>query len=141
MDASARGKLRYIGGWAIRKSLDKSCRYVLGNKSSNSTEVLTKVTREIEKINLLENNVIVPFQILEKTTTRPETLEAIEVRQFRERGLLHISDGAYAFFLLLEQERVNKINHQRLTSLQTEMIDTTIKEVSNNTTLKQEFTK
>ena len=141
MDASGRGKLRYIGGWAIRKSLDKSRRYVLGNKSSNSTEVLTKVTREIEKINLLENNVIVPFQILEKTTTRPETLEAIEVRQFRERGLLHISDGAYAFFLLLEQERVNKINHQRLTSLQTEMIDTTIKEVSNNTTLKQEFTK
>ena len=91
---------------------------------------------------ILKNNVIVPFEILEKTTTRPETLEAIEARQFRERGLPHISDGAYAFFLLLEQQRVDKImNHRRLASLQIEMIDTTIKEISNNMPLKQEFTK
>ena len=32
MKASGRGKLRDIGGWTIRKSLDKSRRYVAGNK-------------------------------------------------------------------------------------------------------------
>ena len=141
MEASGRGKLRYVGGWAIRKSLDKSRRYFVGDKSSDSTEVLKKVSRDMEKINLLENNIIVPFEILEKTTTRPETLEAIKTRQFRERGLLHISDGAYAFFLQLEQQLVDKINHRGLTSLQTEMIDTAIKEITNNMPLKQEFAK
>jgi DNA helicase HerA-like ATPase len=78
---------------------------------------------------------------LNKPTTRPETLDAIEVWQFCERGLLRISDGAYVFFLQLEQERVNKINIRRLTSLQTDMIDTLMKEVSNNKHLKDEFTK
>jgi hypothetical protein len=141
MEAGGLGKIRYVGGWAIRKSMDSSRRYVIGNKSSDSTEVLSKVSRAIKKVNMLENNIIVPFLTLEQTTTRPETLDAIEVRQFRERGLLHISDGAYAFFLQLEQERVNKINIRRLTSLQTDMIDTSMKEVSNNKHLKDEFTK
>jgi ATP-dependent DNA helicase PIF1 len=141
MEASGLGKIRYIGGWAIRKSMDKSRRYVVGNKSSDSTEVLSKVSREIKKVNLLENNVIVPFVTLEQTTTTPETLDTIEERQFRERGLLHISDGAYAFFLQLEQERVNKINLRRLTSLKSDLIDSSMKEVSNNITLKDEFTK
>ena len=30
---------------------------------------------------------------------RPETLKVVEGRQFRERGLLHISDAAFTFFL------------------------------------------
>ena len=62
----------------IRKSLDKSRRYNVGNKLSDSIEVLNKVSREIEKIILLEKNVIVPFQILQETTTIPETLKAME---------------------------------------------------------------
>ena len=140
MEAGGLGKIRYVGGWAIRKSMDSS-RSFIGNKSSDSTEVLSKVSRAIKKVNLLENNIIIPFLTLEQTTTRPETLDAIEVWQFCERGLLHISDSAYVFFLQLEQERVNKINIRRLTSLQTDMIDTSMKEVSNNKHLKDEFTK
>jgi hypothetical protein len=37
-----------------------------------------------------------------------------ENRQYRERGLIHISDRAFDFSLMLEQERVDDINEQRL---------------------------
>ena len=109
MGAERRGKIRYIGGWAIPKSLKKSRRYVMENKTSDSTDVLRCVSREIKKVNLLENNVIVPFSLLQGTIFEPETLNVVEARQFRERWLLHISDAAFAFFLSLEQERVDKI--------------------------------
>ena len=75
MEAEGRGKMRYIGGWAIRKSLEKSLRYVMENKQSDSTDVLRRATREIQKVNLSENNVIVPFsskhlEIYTKTISR-----------------------------------------------------------------------
>ena len=42
--------------------------------------------------------------------------------------MLHISDAAYSF-LLLEQERVDRINFSKLAALQKDMVDTSIKEV------------
>ena len=75
MEAEGRGKIRYIGGWAIRKSLEKSLRYVMENQQSDSTDVLRCVTREIQKVNLSQNNVIFPFlskhvEIYTKTISR-----------------------------------------------------------------------
>ena len=111
------------------------------NKTSDSTDVLRGVSREIKKVNLLENNVIVPFSLLQGTISEPKTLNVVEARQFRERGLLHISDAAFAFFLSLEQERVDKINFQRLSSLGVNLVDTTIEEIFKNKRLQQEFAK
>ena len=67
MEAEGQGKIRYIGGWAIRKSLEKSPRYLMQNKTSDSTDVLRSVSGGIEKVNLLEKNVIVPFLLLQGT--------------------------------------------------------------------------
>ena len=39
-----------------------------------------------------------------------DTLQVTEGRQYRERGLLHISDQAYIFFMELEKRRVNLLN-------------------------------
>lgn len=83
----------------------------------------------MRKIELIENNVLVSHEVLQESTTSPETLHVIQSRQYRERGLLHISDAAYSFFLLLEQERVDRINFSKLATLQKDMVDNSIKEV------------
>jgi hypothetical protein len=65
----------------------------------------------------------------------------VESRQYRKRGLIHINDDAFDFFLALEQERVDKINIQRLSSLQNDMIDDSIVEAVSNSTLETAFFK
>ena len=75
-----------------------SNRYVHENKLSQSLHVRRKITHEMKKIELIENNVIVNHQVLRESTENPETLHVIESRQYRERGLFHINDAAYSFF-------------------------------------------
>lgn len=103
--------------------------------------VRKKVAREMGKVGLLENNVIVPFTSLSDETIHKGTLNATESRQYRERGLLHVTDGAYTFFMKLEQERVDKINVGKLTSTESEMVEVSIKEVCSNQSLKDAFLK
>jgi len=54
------------------------------------------------KCELLEENVIVPFSVILNETSLPETLELTEDRQYRNRGLVHISDKAFQFICELE---------------------------------------
>ena len=90
-------------------------------------------------LDLLENNVIIPYQIIEKTTAYPQSVSVTESRQYRERGLLHITDNAYEFFLILEQERVDLINLHMLSMLKADVVDESIKSVLKNETLKSKF--
>ena len=80
---------------------------------STSPAVRAKLNVEMKKITLLENHAIVQREFLETSSSNTEPLSAIEVRQYRERGLLHISDKTYEFFLALEQKRVDRINLER----------------------------
>lgn len=139
MGAEGRGKVRYIGGWAMRKLLEKSKRYVMANYKSESKKIIEKVSREMRKVLLLQNNVIVPSQILRETTKQPETLNLTESRQFREHGLLNISDGAYEFFMILEQERVNQINSVRLSQLGSNLIEDSIDTITKNEIVQDTF--
>ena len=43
-----------------------------------------------------------------------ETLDVTEARQYRERGLIHISDNAYRFFMAMESEGLKLINNNKL---------------------------
>ena len=139
MGPEGRGKIRYIGGWAVRKSLEKSRNYATTHKTSSSSDLLTKVRKEVTKAQLLEDNVIVPLSVLQSSTSSPETLNVVESRQFRERGLLHITDRAHEFFMSLEQKRVEKINTRRLESLKAEVIQISIDEVSRDENLEAQF--
>ena len=109
MCAEGRGKIRYVGGWALKKCLDKWRRYVVDNKFSESPAVRVKLNTEMKKVELLENHAIAPFEILQRSSTNPETLEATETQQYRRRGLLHISDNAYVFFFVA-RTRATKSN-------------------------------
>lgn len=80
---------------------------------------------------LLEDHVVVQYSWIIENTTLPETLEVTENRQYRERGLLHISDLAYQFVLQLEGIRVKLLNTHRIeqSSTKTMFVDDALKEV------------
>ena len=141
MSPEGQAKIRYIGGWAVRKSLEKSRKYAANHVANSSTELLCKVKKELTKAQLLEDNVIIPFSVLERSTSQPETLNVIESRQFREKGLLHISDETHAFFMSLEQARVEKINKDRLDCLRAKVVQDSIDEVCRNRRLEDQFVK
>ncbi len=93
----------------------------------------------MEMLDLLNNNIITPYTVIEKTTAYPQTLNVTESRQYKERGLLHITDNAHEFFLLLEQERVDHINLEMLSLLKDDMVDESIRNVLKKESLKNKF--
>ena len=107
MSAVGRSKVRYVGGWAIRKILENLRKFVKVNIYTENKSTIQKVHRHHRMCELLEENVIVPFPKLSEKTKIAETLDVTEARQYRERGLIHISDNAYFFFVAMESERVN----------------------------------
>ena len=113
----------------------------MANKMSQACTIREKLNKELGKIDLLENNVVITYDVLEKTTDDFGTLNITESRQYRERGLLHITDDAFDFFLTLEKERVNLINLERLHQLKDQVtgIDYSIKSVIENKNVQNEF--
>ena len=102
--------------------------YLLENKLSQTQHVRQKLKEELEKVELLQENVIVPYETLQNISSSLESTNIIESLQYQERGLLHISDATDDFFLSLEQSTVNKINQEKLRSHQTDMVDNTMTE-------------
>lgn len=100
--------------------------------------MIAKLNVAMKKINLLENYVISQHDLLETSSRYPETLDATEVRQYRERGLLHVSDSTYEFFLALEQERVDRINLNMLTALKS-LVDAALDDMLNDVNLEGKF--
>ena len=98
---AAYGIWRYIGGGQYEK-LEKSRKYAYDNKQSQSKAVAERVLEEMKKVFLLQNNVILIYQVI-RETSNSYTLHVTEPRQFREHGLLNVSDEAYDFFMQLEQ--------------------------------------
>lgn len=131
-------KLRHVGGWAFRKELEKARRYMRANMFSLSSVTRQSLNAEHAKCSLLEEHVIVQYAWIKENTTSPETLEVTENRQFRERGLLHISDPAYNFILKLEILRVELLNTHRIKHYEakTDFVENALKTVLGNQDLK-----
>ena len=60
----------------------------------NSSSTLATVENQQRACELLEENIIQPYHQLEQSSKFPESLQVTEARQYRQRGLLHISDDA-----------------------------------------------
>ena len=91
----------------VRKELEHLRRYVRTNMHSTVPATRTGDKAGHAKCSLLDEFVIIPFATLQEMTKYPCTLEVTENRQFRERGLLHITDGAFLFFKHMEEMRVS----------------------------------
>ena len=139
MNVDGKAKVRHVGGWAVRKAMEKSRRYVRENKFSCNSDVRVRLMRETRKVELLEEFVITPYEVLGSTSETRETLAVTEARQFRERGLLHISDKSYRFFMTLEQKRINHINEGKLKMLADNMVEEALRTVTKDEELRARF--
>ena len=53
--------------------------------------------------------------------------------------MLNISDSAYQFFMLMEQQRVDQINTSRLSQLGSEIISDSLEAITKNNHLRNAF--
>lgn len=127
MDVVGRSKVRHVGGWAVRKILTRARNYTQKHVYTNYSSTLAKVETKQRVCELLEENVIQSFDQLQETSAFQETLQVTEARQYRQRGLLHISDNAYLFFMKLEQRRVQLLNVRVLKKERDNMIEAAIR--------------
>lgn len=105
MDVVGGLKVWYVRGWAVRKVLARAGNYIQRNVYTNSSSTLSTVETNKQRVcKLLEENIVQSFDYLQEKSNFQETLQVTEARQCRQRGLLHISDYVYLFFMQLGQE-------------------------------------
>lgn len=95
MPVEGLAKIRHVGGWAVRKELERCRRYIRTNMFSSQESTMNHVKNCHKQSELLEEHVIEPYELLSQSTAFSETLDVTEDRQYRERGLLHISDKSF----------------------------------------------
>lgn len=138
MGEVGKSKVRHVGAWAVRKVLNRARKYILRNVHTSSRSTLASVKKQQLLCELLEDNVIQPYAI-EESSKFPETLEVTEARQYRQRGLLYISDEAYLFFLKLEKRRVELLNLHVLSRAGEEMVELASAELRADQELKDSW--
>ena len=84
---------------------------------TDNSDTLVSVKRHPNLCEIVEENLVVPFCKLEESSLYQDSLEVTESLQFRNRGLIHISDNALIFFMSLEQQRVLLLNDTKLKKL------------------------
>ena len=60
----------------------------------------------------------------------------MEARQYRERGLVHIEDTVYRFFMALESQRVQLLNNVETRTQESGMVDVAYHKLISNHQLK-----
>ena len=136
MSASGKAKVRHVGGWAIRKILEKERKYARLNMNTKDKNTLQKVKASVSTCDLIEETLLSPYAQLESTSSHAETLAVTEARQYRDRGLVHISDACFKVFLYMEQLRVDLMNASSLQKHKQNLISSTLEEMNANDELK-----
>ena len=94
MSNEGKGKVCYIGGWAVVK-------LIYGHKRC----VRKEMTRRYMYINILES-LVAQSSCIHSSTKYEETLSVTLMKQYRQNSLVHISNEAFVFFMNLEQLRI-----------------------------------
>ena len=74
--------------------------------------------------------------VLEQESQHKDTLPMTEARQYRERGLVHIEDAVYRFFMFLEKQRVHLLNDGMLRTEGANMVEEAYRKLKENDELK-----
>ncbi|KAK3700475.1 hypothetical protein QZH41_004729 [Actinostola sp. cb2023] len=139
MTDEGKAKVRYVGGWALRKVMEKSRHHIKDNMQTKVDETMSKVEKSTSKVELIQDELCVQYMSIATSSKYQATLDVTESRQYRERGLIHISDEAFEFFMLLEQNRVEMLNKKRLRNLGSEMIEKTLEEMKGSDELNSKW--
>ena len=96
MSGVGRSKVRHVGGWAVRKVLNRSRKYIQRNVFTKCSSTLARVEAQQIACQLLEENIIRPHSELEENSMFPDTLQVTEGRQYREkRTASHFRPGIH----------------------------------------------
>ena len=136
MTDPGKAKIRHVGGWAIRMTLEAERRYARDNMHTKDARTLSKVQEHVSSCDLIEEVLLVPYEELKEKSKHLETLAVTEARQFRERGLVHISDECYMFFMRMEQLRVDLMNSKKLQQFKEHLITNSYEEMVNKKELE-----
>ena len=136
MTGPGKAKIRHVGGWEIRATLEAEKRYARENVQTKDPRTLNKVEESVFKCDLIEETLLASYEDLKKTTSHPETLELTEARQFRERGLVHISDPCFAVFIHMKQLRVDLMNSAKLRQFKQDLVTNAYEEITKNEDLQ-----
>lgn len=141
MSSVGRGKVRHVGGWAFRKVLENSRTYVRTNIHSENAETMSSVYKHHGICELIEEYLVGSLVMLEKVSLHKDTLQVTEARQFRERGLIHIEDTTYEFFMSLEGLRVQLLNNKTMREQKGNMAEVAYQQLLRNEELKLKWQK
>lgn len=72
---------------------------------------------------------------LETSTKYPSTLAVTKEKQYRSRGLTHITDQAYEFHLDAEDQRITILNEEKVENLKETTTENATEAFNNNPTL------
>ncbi|KAK3743388.1 hypothetical protein QZH41_011304, partial [Actinostola sp. cb2023] len=133
------GKIRYVGAWAVRKVFNHNLKYVKNNYTSSVDSTRTSVKEKHLMSELLEECIIAKFENLVSHSKYPDTLCATEDRQYRCRGLFHIEDESYEFFVAMESLRIKHINEKSLKIHKEALIDYSLATLSADSDLCQKW--
>ena len=82
MPDAGKAKVRHVGGWAIRKVLEKSRRFVRSNIHTENAETMMSVRRHHAICELIEESLVGSLSVLEQASQHKETLQVTEARQY-----------------------------------------------------------
>ncbi|KAK3738196.1 hypothetical protein QZH41_012781, partial [Actinostola sp. cb2023] len=139
MPVEGLGKIRYVGAWAVRKVFNHNLKYVKNNYTSSVDSTRTSVKEKHLMSELLEECIIAKFENLVSHSKYPDTLCATEDRQYRCRGLFHIEDESYEFFVAMESLRIKHINEKSLKIHKEALIDYSLATLSADSDLCQKW--
>jgi len=128
-------KVRHVGAWAVKQVLNQKSKYAKENLFSLNQKTYESACDCHEMCVLFQDHIVDNFSNLEKTSKYPGTLLVTEERQFRGRGLTHICDEAYVFFLDLEALRIELLNENKLRNLKEDTINSAMEAFEKSTAL------
>ena len=88
---------------------------------------------------IIEEHLVVPYAKLEEHSIYQESLEVKESLQYRNRGLIHISDNAFVFFMALEQQGVSLLNHTKVRKLRGDLVSVASQDLMKNEDLREKW--
>ena len=135
MTSDEKGKIRYVGGWALKKSIEKAKRYIETNITSVNPSIREQLKHEIMKLKITES-LLANSVALDEHSEYQDSLTVIDNKQNRSQGLLNIADNTFLFFTKLEECRVNLLTRNKLNMLKGDMAIDCMANIRTNVELK-----
>ncbi|XP_070556108.1 uncharacterized protein [Ptychodera flava] len=138
LSESGMAKIRYVGGWATAKCLKKCQQYLSQNCSSLEHSVRLTLRKCFQKKKLIEG-IIWSAQYVHEHSEYKDTLSVVDYRQYKQGGLVHISDRAQDFFVALEQQRVSLMTTANFNSHKSNLMSWVCSSLLKNISLQEQF--